>query len=105
MFSPFLIIFMKKPFVVFIIVGLFINTFIYFYPADIFQIDINNVFKESTLKDIISSNLYSYLTIKGWLMLIICSVGIPIIIAWRSTLTKYDRKTGDKKKSIFDKLN
>ena len=53
-----------------------------------------------------SENLiqFSSFTTKGWFMLIICSVGIPVIIAWRSTLTKYSRKTGEEKKSIYDKL-
>ena len=99
---------MKKPYLIFIVVAVLMNAFLYLYPADIFQIEtINDVIKDVTIKQLLDSeNLiqFSSLTTKGWFMLIICSVGIPVIIAWRSTLTKYSRKTGEEKKSIYDKL-
>ena len=95
---------MKKPYFIFLVVAFAINLFLYFYPADIFQTESNGVLKESILKDLLNNNLLGSLTIKGWVMLFIASIGIPAIIAWRSTLTKYDRKTGKKKDSVYDKL-
>lgn len=99
---------MKKPYLIFIVVAILMNTFLYLYPADIFQIEnINGIIKDVTIKQLFDNeNLvkFSNLTTKGWFMLIICSIGIPVIIAWRSTLTKYSRKTGEKEDSIFDKL-
>jgi len=95
---------MKKPFLIFIVVAILMNAFIYFYPADIFQYQFGNAVKDVTLESLFNENYFSNLTLKGWFMLAICSVGIPVIIAWRSTLTKYSRKTGEEKKSIFDKL-
>ena len=81
------------------------NGFIYFYPADIFQYEFESgVIKDVTLKSLFTDHTFSNLTLKGWFMLMLCSLGIPAIIAWRSTLTKYSRKTGEEKKSIFDKL-
>jgi hypothetical protein len=99
---------MKKAYILFIVVAILMNTFIYFYPADIFQVKtVNNVFKDATLKGLLSSEngvSFSLLTVKGWFMLFICSIGIPGIIGWRSTLQKYGRKKGEEKKSIYDKL-
>ena len=96
---------MKKPFLIFIVVAILMNAFIYFYPADIFQYEFgNNAIKDVTLKSLFNENSFSNLTLKGWFLLAICSIGIPAIIAWRSTLTKYSRKTGEEKKSIYDKL-
>ena len=84
------------------------NAFIYFYPADIFQVKTEyNILKDVTLKDLLQSEngaSFYVLTTKGWFMLFICSLGIPAIIGWRSTLQKYGRRTGVEKKSIYDKL-
>jgi len=95
---------MKKPIIIFIVVAILMNAFIYFYPADIFQYEFGNAVKDVTLKSMFNQNSFSNLTLKGWFMLVICSIGIPIIIAWRSTLTKYSRKTGEEKKSVYDNL-
>jgi hypothetical protein len=99
---------MKKHYLIFIVVAFLMNIFLYLYPADIFQTEsINSVIKDATVKQLLDSNnlsQFSNLTIKGWFMLIICTVGIPAIIAWRSTLTKYSRKTGEQQNSIYDKL-
>ena len=99
---------MKKAYILFIAVAAVMNAFIYFYPADVFQVEtVNNVFKDATLRQLLASEngiSFSILTLKGWFMLFICSLGIPAIIGWRSTLQKYGRKTGEEKKSIYDKL-
>lgn len=99
---------MKKPYLIFIAVACILNAFIYFYPADIFPVEMaNGLLKDVTLKDMMSKEIdvsINDLTFKGWFLLFICSVGIPAIIAWRSTLTKYNRRTGKEQKSIYDKL-
>ena len=99
---------MKKPYLIFIIVAAIMNVFLYFYPAELFQVElIDGMINDATLKGLLSKETsisFSNLTLKGWFMLMICTLGIPVIIAWRSTLTKYGRKTGEEKKSIYDKL-
>lgn len=99
---------MKNPYLIFIVVAILMNTFLFFYPADIFQVELlDGSVNDATLNQLISKEIavnFSNLTTKGWFMLIICTLGIPVIIAWRSTLTKYSRKTGEEKKSIYDKL-
>lgn len=98
---------MKKAYILFFVVAILMNTFLYFYPADIFQVELEELTSDTTLKNLLSSeNVVSFsdLTLKGWFMLMICTLGIPAIIGWRSTLTKYSRKTGEEKKSIYDKL-
>ena len=98
---------MKKPYILFVVVAILMNTFLYLYPAELFQVDIEGAVNDTTLKNLLSSDAatsFSDLTLKGWFMLMICTVGIPAIIGWRSTLTKYSRKKGEEKKSIYDKL-
>jgi len=114
---------MKKAYLIFIGVAIAMSSFMYFYPADIFEAEVSlagessngNLIKEITLKQIISQSTFSNQTettqnqtisptLKGWFMLFICTLGIPAIIAWRSTLTKYNRKSGEEQKSIYDKL-
>ena len=99
---------MKKPHLIFFVVAIIMNALLYFYPAELFQVElVDELIKDTTLKQLFSKEIainFSNLTIKGWFMLGICTLGIPVIIAWRSTLTKYGRKTGEEKKSIYDKL-
>jgi hypothetical protein len=99
---------MKKPYLIFLVVAVLMNAFLYFYPADIFQAEVIDGLKfDTTLKDLFSKKSgadFTNLTLKGWFMLVICTVGIPGIIAWRTTLTKYGRKSGEEEKSIYDKL-
>lgn len=59
-----------------------------------------------TLKQLVEqfNSGHIHLPISSWLALLIISIGFPAIVAWRSTLTKYSRRTGEKKSSIYDKL-
>lgn len=110
---------MKNPYLIFIAVALIMGSLFYFYPAELFEATTNytdgELTKEVTLKQLISQKTWPdslntiknqevLPTTKGWVMLFICLIGIPSLIAWRSTLTKYNRKTGEKEKSIYDKL-
>jgi len=110
---------MKKPYLIFIGVALVMALLLYFYPADVFEATTTftdgELTKEVTLKQLISQNTWPDSintiknqsvspTVKGWIMLVIALIGIPGLIAWRSTLTKYNRKTGEHQKSIYDKL-
>ena len=110
---------MKKAYLIFSGVSLVMGLLLYFYPADIFEATTTysdgELTKEVTLKQIISQNTWPNsvdiiknqsvaLTTKGWAMLVICLIGVPGLMAWRSTLTKYNRKTGEQEKSIYDKL-
>jgi len=110
---------MKKPYLIFIGVALVMALLLYFYPADVFEATTTftdgELTKEVTLKQLISQNTWPDSTdtiknqsvsptVKGWIMLVIGLIGIPGLIAWRSTLTKYNRKTGEHQKSIYDKL-
>lgn len=110
---------MKNPYLIFISVLIVMGMLLYFYPADVFEATTTysdgELTKEVTLKQLISQNTWPDSietiknqsvspTVKGWAMLFICIIGIPGLIAWRSTLTKYNRKTGEQEKSIYDKL-
>jgi len=110
---------MKKPYLIFLGVALVMSLLLYFYPADIFQATTTftdgDLTKDVTLKQIISQNTWPDSvetiqnqkvspTVKGWAMLFICLIGMPGLMAWRSTLTKYNRKTGEEEKSVYDKL-
>lgn len=110
---------MKKTYLIFIGIIAVMGLFLYFYPAEIFEATTTytggDLTKEITLKQLISQNTWPdsvdtitnqsvELTTKGWAMMFICLIGIPGLIAYRSTLTKYNRKTGEEEKSIYDKL-
>jgi hypothetical protein len=99
---------MKKAYLLFVSVAIVINALIYFYPADLFQVETTpGIFNDATLKQLLTSEggfSFSGLTLKGWFLLFVFSLGIPAIIGWRSTLQKYGRKTGEEEKSIYDKL-
>jgi hypothetical protein len=110
---------MKKVYLIFIGISAIMGLLLYFYPADIFQAITTyadgELTKDVTLKQLISQNTWpdsvDFLknqsvnpTTKGWAMLLICFIGIPGLMAWRSTLTKYNRKTGEQEKSVYDKL-
>jgi len=110
---------MKKPYLIFIGVSVVMGLLLYFYPADIFEAETTftggELTKEVTLKQLISQNTWTDSTetiknqtvsptTKGWAMLFICLIGLPGLMAWRSTMTKYNRKTGEEEKSVYDKL-
>lgn len=110
---------MKKTYLIFIGVSVVMTLLLYFYPADIFEAITTytdgELTKDVTLKQLLSQNTWPdsvdfiknqsvHPTTKGWAMLLICFIGIPGLMAWRSTLTKYNRKTGEQEKSIYDKL-
>lgn len=74
------------------------TAFFYFYPADIFEVEITegmaNYSMDVSLKGILDntqlpeavsqSNLAEVSpTAKGWMLLIICLIGIPIMIGYR----------------------
>jgi hypothetical protein len=110
---------MKKVYLIFIGVSVVMGLLLYFYPADVFEATTTytdgELTKEVTLKQLISQNTWPDSldtiqdqsvdpTLKGWAMLLICFIGLPGLMAWRSTLTKYNRKTGEQEKSVYDKL-
>ena len=99
---------MKHPFLIFLLLFAVFFAALYFYPADIFEAEItDNVLiykKEITLNNFINSedflkNLSSNkaesvnLTPKGWFLLVIILIALPIMIAYRTTLKKYPRKS------------
>jgi hypothetical protein len=81
----------------------------YFSDAKIIEVkEQNNNFetvKDYSISDIIKTSNSIEITIKGWFILLITLIGFPFLVAWRSTLKKFDRKTGEVKKSIWDKLS
>lgn len=110
---------MKKVYLIFIGVSVVMGVLLYFYPADIFEATTTytdgELTKDVTLKQLISQNTWPDSvdtiknqsvtpTVKGWALLFISFIGLPGVMAWRSTLTKYNRKTGEEQKSIYDKL-
>lgn len=83
------------------------SCFFYFYPADIFETSIieqNSTYnKELTLKQLLghsplftdfeSKSLISFSpTLRGWFMLFIIFIGLPIMIAFRTTIKKHPRR-------------
>ncbi len=100
---------MKKPIIVFVLVGLAIALLFYFSHQPVFDvIIIDNEFtypKKLNFYDLFFTTKHYQLTFKGGLILLICLIGLPALVAWRSTLTKYNRKTGEPKRSIWDKFN
>ncbi|MGV6860786.1 MAG: hypothetical protein ACWA41_03390 [Putridiphycobacter sp.] len=99
---------MKKSFFIFLATSLGVILLFYFSDSSIFEVELyqNGIetTKEVSLKSLFTSKTKTSLTYKGWAILLITSIGLPLIVAWRSTLTKYSRKTGEPKKSIWDKL-
>ena len=94
---------MKKPYLIFLGVALVMTLLLYFYPADLFEAETTftdgALTKDVTLKQIISQSTWEDSketiqnqivtpTLKGWTMLFICLIGLPGLIAWRSTMTK-----------------
>jgi len=99
---------MKKPIIIFFIVSLAIISLFYFSNQPIFDVMIaDGEFtypKKISFSDFFSTQKNFKLTFQSALVLLISIVGLPAIVAWRSTLTKYNKKTGEPKKSIWDKL-
>jgi len=92
---------LKNPILIFVfsLIGLFL--FLYFYPAQIFEIEVPsgsldfNQTKEVTLKEILNGlfseeNNFKIKT-KSWLFLLIIFIGLPSMIAWRSTMKGHSR--------------
>lgn len=100
---------MKKPIIVFIIVCLAIALLFFFSNQPIFDVvisDGNYIYpKKFSFSELFTSQKTYQLTLQSILVLIISIFGIPALATWRSTLTKYDRKTGESKKSIWDNIN
>ena len=97
----------KNPFVVFTLVIIVLTCFFYSYPADIFQAELTekngiSFNKDLTLKQILRPDLIlptspaGYetisLTLKGWFMLFVILIALPIMIAYRVTLKRYPRR-------------
>ena len=99
---------MKKPIIIFFIVSLAITSLFYFSNQSIFDVIIaDGEFtypKKLSFGDFFSTEKQYKLTFQSALVLMISIIGLPAIVAWRSTLTKYNKKTGEPKKSIWDKL-
>ena len=99
---------MKKPIIVFITVCIAIVLLFYFSNQPIFDVEItdgNFVYpKKISFSDLFTTTKDYQLTLKSILVLIISLAGLPALVVWRSTLTKYNRKTGEPKKSIWDKF-
>ncbi len=98
---------MKNPYLVFTIVFIGILSFFYLYPADIFESEIieNGITfeKELTLKNIFLEDhvpagvnpdkLESIKpTLRGWFMIFIILIGLPLMLAYRVTLKRYSRR-------------
>ncbi|HIP35433.1 MAG TPA: hypothetical protein EYG85_01110 [Crocinitomix sp.] len=99
---------MKKPIIIFVVVSLLVILLFFLSNTKVFDVTIKDgqytYPKQFSLKELFTSSKSFHLTIKGWLLLLITIIGLPALIAWRSTLTKYDRKTGKPKSSIWDKF-
>ncbi|MFD1553150.1 hypothetical protein DNU06_12530 [Putridiphycobacter roseus] len=97
---------MKKPVLVFIITSLVMLSFFYFYPAKVFPTvitDLNGTYtqdfslqeliKQETDNNPVKSIQYTCTpTFQGWFLMSIIFIGLPIMIAFRTTLKKYPRK-------------
>jgi len=107
-FNPFLFLYMKKPIIVFIIVSVAIVLLFFFSNQPIFDVVISDgdyIYpKKFIFSELFTSQKSYQLTLQSILVLIISVFGIPTLVAWRSTLIKYDKKTGESKKSIWDKF-
>lgn len=98
---------MKNPYLIFTLCFIALAAFFYFYPADIFEAELqdNTILftKEITLKQVLNPTLIQgathvegfnsvNLTIKGWFILITVLVVLPLMIAYRVTLKRYPRR-------------
>jgi hypothetical protein len=99
---------MKKQIIVFIIVCLAIVLLFFLSHQPIFDVVISDAQftypKKFSFSELLTSQISYQLTLQSILVLIISLIGLPALVAWRSTLTKYNRKTGEPKKSIWDKF-
>ncbi len=99
---------MKNPYLIFTLCFTVLAAFFYFYPADIFEAELQEqtitFTKEITLKQVLNPNLIEgasqaegfnavHLTIKGWFILITVLVVLPLMIAYRVTLKRYPRRS------------
>ncbi len=97
---------MKKPVIVFIIAFIVLLSFFYFYPAQVFpavvadqngtftqDISLQELFNQTLINNPVKSLNYSCTpTFQGWFLMLIIFIGLPIMIAYRTTLKKYPRK-------------
>ena len=96
--------------IVFVACSLLMFFVFYFYPAEIFEAKVVNYFGEfeqdmslrtmlthqNLPENIVPDTLVSIRpTIKGGLILFICIIGLPIMVAWRTTVKKYRPDAGE----------
>jgi hypothetical protein len=99
---------MKKPIIIFIIVCFAVVLLFHLSHQPIFDVVISDAGftypKKLSFTALFTSQKPYQLTLQSVLVLIISLIGLPALVAWRSTLIKYSRKTGEPKKSIWDKF-
>jgi hypothetical protein len=98
----FLFLTMKNPYIIFVLVCAALLTFFYFYDVDLFQAQItsetNTFIKEVPLrkffdKQLLTEDYTVKPTLQGWLLLLAIFVGLPIMIAYRTTIKRYPRRS------------